>query len=313
MKKSKFFKYAVAALLTMSASVTSAATLKVGTGSESGNYFAMGQDIQDYCQPELSQDSIEPMSSTGSVDNLAGMQTKKFAMGMVQEDVLRYYAKRTPGKVNENRVKVITALHVEAMHLLIPKGYEPKGSKGNFFTSFFSDDKPQKLDINLLKGQVISAWGGSIVSAEALSSFFGLNAKVTEIKEGAMSKNPIIIVSGYPSAVVESYLETGKYNLVSMDFDVVRQRAPFYTEEFLNYSINGKMKSIPTIGVRALLIGKSFRREDRNITASELSTCIEEYLADLADDPSTNPNWASVYDYVENGGQVAWKYFPLLK
>ena len=311
MKKSK---YLLATALMMATSFTSAATLKAGTGGPNGSYFGMGQDVVSYCADELSQDSIEILPSSGSVENLVGLGTKQFALGIVQEDVLQFFAKRTPKKVNKNSIKVITPMHVEAMHLLIPKGYSPKGQDSGFFSKFWSgDDKPQAIDINLLKNQQISAWGGSAVSAKALSYFFDLNAQLVEINSGDMPNTPIIIVAGYPSKVVEKYLDSGNYNIVAIDYNKVNQRADFYTDEILNYSINGTMQSVPTVGVRALFVGKSFRKASRNTTSSELSTCIYEYLGDLADDPSTSPNWGSVYDFVDDEQQVDWDYFPLLE
>lgn len=313
MKFTKFIASSIASIALLAGSAN-AAVLKMGTGGPDGSYFSMGNDIVSYCQDELSQDTIEVGTSTGSVENLVGLRSKKFALSIVQEDVLQFHAKRTPNKVNKNSLKIITPMHVESMHLLIPKGYKPEGKKSGWFGNLFSDDKPVSVDINLLKGQTIAAWGGSSVSAKALSYFFGLNANVVDIEPGSLVNKPIIVVAGYPSATVEKYLATKKYNLVSIDYNTVNQnpRAEFYTNEVLNYTINGKMQSVPTIGVRALLIGKSFRKASRNITASELSTCIDAYLADLADDPSTNPNWLSVYDFVDTGDQVSWDYFPLL-
>jgi hypothetical protein len=306
-------KLLITLLATLSFTVNSA-TMKIGTGGETGSYFGMANDIANYCAEELTEDNLEILPSGGSVDNLLGMGNKKYSMGIVQEDVLNFHAKRSPRKVNEKRIKVVTPMHVEAMHLLIPKGYEPKGKKKSWFSKFSGgDDTPVKVDINMLKNQDVAAWGGSIVSAQALSFFFDLNANVVEVDSGKNVNMPIIIVAGYPSTTVENYLASGKYLLVSMDYNAVQQRAEFYTSESLNYSVNGKVQSVPTIGVQALLVGKSFRKASRNLGSSELATCITESLPDLADDVETSPNWASVYEYVEDEGQVDWEYFPLVE
>lgn len=288
--------------------------IRVGTGSETGNYFAIANDIANYCNEDLGEDQLLILPSGGSVANLLGMQNKEFSMGIVQEDVLNFQARRSPKKVNRNNVKIVTPLHTESVHLLIPKGYKPKGTEKKGWLSVFSSKSgaPVKLELNLLRNQTIGAWGGSITSAQALSSFFNLNLNVVETKQGQMNgKLPILYVSGYPSKVVEGYLASGKYTLVSLDYDAVRQSAPFYTKESLNYSINGKVQSVPTIGVQALLVGKSFRKASRNKSASALANCILESLPDLADDPDTNPLWGGVYEYVEAGMQTQWSYFKL--
>jgi hypothetical protein len=309
---------AIAAGLSISVFGTQASEIKVGTGSEMGSYFGMTKDIERYCSSELTKDTLTVMTSGGAVDNLLGLGKKKYSMGDVQEDVLNFHAKRSPRKINQKRIKVITPMHVEAMHLLIPKGYKPAGKNLSFFESLSEKisgggDQPVKIDIGLLKDQKVGAWGGSIVSGQALSFFFDLNVDVVEINQGDTGNMPIIIVAGYPSKVVEAYLATGKYILVSIDHAKVAQRADFYTNETVNYSVNGRMVNVPTIGVRALLVGKSFRKKSRNLGASELATCITNNLADMADDPDTSPNWSSVFEYVDDEGQVGWDYFPLIE
>lgn len=105
-------------------------TIKVGTGSKSGNYYAMAEDIRNYCEEDLTQGSVFlPQTSDGSVDNILGMGNKQFSAAVVQEDVLQYFSKTQPRKVNTNRMKIISGLHMESVHLLVPKGY--KGDQGN--------------------------------------------------------------------------------------------------------------------------------------------------------------------------------------
>jgi len=292
--------------------------IKVGSGGPKGNYFSMAKDIASYCNEELSNSDISVHNTGGSVDNLLGMQNKRFNIGIVQEDVLQYHAKRSPSKVNKNRVKVISGLHSEAVHLLIPKGYQPKsGDKKGYFDKFFSkkSSSTPKIELNMLKGQTIGSWGGSIVSAEALGYFFNLNLNVVQVPKDkqvpASNKVPLLLVGGHPYKVVEEYLASGQWLLVSLDYDKISQTASFYSRETVNYKINGKVVGTPTIGVRALLLGKSLRKKSRNLAMTEIATCINMNAADLADDPETNPLWNSVFDYIEDEEQVDWSYFPL--
>ena len=304
---------AIATLSMMAVIPASAKTLSMGTGGVTGNYYGMGTDIQSYCADDLSVE-LEVLESGGSVENLLGMQNKKYALGVVQEDVLNFNAKRSPKKVNKNRIKVLTGLHEEAIHLLIPKGYKPestekKGLWGKYFGKDNNQSKP--FELSMLEGQKVGSWGGSIVSAEALSYFFKLNLKVTETKFNLDAKMPIVLVGGAPYKLVSDYLASGKWTLAALNYDAISQTAGFYSRQTVNYQIGGKVKAIPTVGVRALLVGKSFRKQARNVPMTELATCIYANVADLADDPDTNPNWASVYDYIDDEGQSDWSYFPL--
>lgn len=289
--------------------------IKLGTGGPTGNYFGMTNDINEYCAGELDR-PLEILNTGGSIENLLGMGNKKFSGGWVQEDVLQYYARQDPTKVNQNRIKIVTGGHQETVHLLIPKGYEPKssGSAWSKLSGLFKSDSEQTLDINLLKNQTIDSWGGSIISAKALSYFMDLGLNVVEVPEdrrGAKGDNPILLVGGQPYAPVVEYLETGGYNLAPINAALILQRAPFYQANVINYEVGGEIISIPSVGVRALFMAKSFRKESKNANMTALATCIENNLEDLADDSDTNPNWTSVLELEESAGQTNWNYFEV--
>ena len=313
---------AIASLALIFANPSVAGKIKTGSGSETGNYYSMVSDVQSLCLTDeildevtITDHTMEVFVSGGSVANLDGMNTKQFNSGIVQEDVLRLYSKfLMPKKVNEKRYKVVSPLHIEPFNLLIPKGYKPKGKKKGFFDKIFGDDdKPVRLDINLLKGQVVSAWGGSMVSAQALSRYLQLDFAVKEISKGDQGNVPILVVEGFPSTVVQSYLDSGKYNLVSIDYNSVRDRAEFYVPHKLSYTVSGKVVNVETIGTRALLIGKASRKAKRNLPMQELATCIEENLIDLEDGDDTNSNWSEVAEFIADENVVDWDYFELIE
>ncbi len=228
--------------------------------------------------------------------------------------------RKDPRKINVNRMKIISELHIETIHLLIPNGYQPKkqnmeGLFSKFKTMFLTNNnKPIKISLQMLKDQEIASWGGSSVSAKALSYFFGLNWKIKEIpeqKRDSINNMPILLVGGQPYEPVKKYLATGKYKLVGLNYSEISAKAPFYISTEASYHIDGKSISAPSIGIQALIIGKAFRKESRNKAMTNLAQCINDNLPDLADDPDTNPNWNSVYDLNEEGQQINWSYFPI--
>lgn len=314
--------------IALSAGTAMARDINVGTGGPTGNYYSMGNDIKYYCEGELSPDArsggpvgLNIMNSGGSVDNLVGMGNKEYSVGIVQQDVLQYMAKRDGNRVNQNRIKVITGMHAETIHLLIPKGYEPKSDDGllggllSKFDDILGSGGDKGIDVNLLKDQRVGSWGGSMVSAKALSLFLNLNLDVVEVPEEqrATVRMPLVLVGGQPYQPVQDYLSTGDWHLVGLDYQLIQNKAPFYLEATANYQVDGRLQDIPTVGVRALMVGKSFRNPNLNQHMSELATCITQNLADLADDPQTNPNWGSVYEFENSGQQVNWQYFPMLQ
>lgn len=296
----------------MLSAIASAKEIKIGSGSEKGNYFSMTQDVVSYCGDELGEgNQITNLESNGSISNLVGMNAKKYTAGIVQEDVLQYYSKRDPGKYNQNRFKVIAGMHSETAHLLIPKDYSA-GSWSSKFSSMLGG-KGNKISIEMLKGQKLGAWGGSLVSAEALSYFFNLKVKIVAVEPSKAEKAtiPLLLMAGQPDTKVQQLLNTGRFILVPIDYEKLSQSAPFYLKMDANYEIDGKVVSVNTFGIRALMVGKAFRKESRNAPLKSLAKCIEDSLLDLADDDETNPNWLSVYEFSEDDMMTDWKYFEI--
>ena len=302
------------------------ATLKMGTGGPNGNYYAMGQDIYSYCKDVIDENTeFQALESEASVANILGMNNKVYSAGIVQEDVLQYFAKQDPRKININRMKIISGLHVETVYLLIPKNFKPKSTTsdkknrwGSLLTKIGFGKKdasqgPLQISLELLEGQDLAAWGGSVISAKALKYFTGINFNIIDVPKERRDNiiMPMLLVGGQPYKPVEDYLATGNYILVGIDYEIIRNQAPFYINVAANYNIGGKATSVSTIGVRALLLGKSFRKEARNKNMIALAQCINDNLVDLADDPDTNPNWNSVYELEADGGQTNWSYFPV--
>lgn len=286
------------------------ADIKLGTGSTTGNYYRMGKDIKAYCQSSIPE-NMQVISSEGSLDNLNGLGNKKFSMGIVQSDALMMLAKTNPTVVNLNLIKIVQGLHTETVHLLVPINYQPESSGGSLWDKYVVGQKPKPIKLSTLKNQVVSAWGGSLVSAKALSYFFGLNWKLQTITE-AQAQNvttPLIVVGGQPFAAVEKLLATGKFRMVPIDYNSIAQVAPMYQKVSASYKVGNKQQSVPTIGVQALLVGKSFKNSERNQPAIALGECITTNIADLADDSETSPAWQSAYDNNRKNQLLNWSYF----
>jgi len=145
----------------------------------------------------------------------------------------------------------------------------------------------------------------------AISSFLDLNLTIKEVTaEQAKTANvPMIIVGGQPYKPVQDLLDTGNYVMVGLNQAVIAQRAPFYMPDGASYSVGGSISTVNTVAVRAVLFGKAFRSKARNQKMSDLSNCIHESVADMADDPETNPNWSTVYEFMNSNQMPAWVMF----
>lgn len=303
----KIFTWLLAVSIT---SVSAFADIKLGTGSQTGNYYKMAKDINTYCGSAIDE-RIQILPSEGSLDNLNGMSNKKFSMSIVQADALMSQAKTAPSSVNLNLIKIVAPLHVETVHLLVPVDYQPKTAGGSLWDKYVANAKPKPVKLSSLKGETVSSWGGSVVSAKALSYFFGLkwNIKTITEQQAVSEHTPILLVGGQPYAPVEKLLATGKWRLLPIDYNAIASVAPFYKKVSASYKVQGKIQSIPTVGVQALLVGKAFRNTEKNSNSIKLAECINKNLADLADDSDTNPNWGSAYEESRKNQLMQWSYF----
>ena len=212
-------------------------------------------------------------------------------------------------------MKVVFAAHQEVVHVMIPKGYKPETESGGWLssvTSIFSAEQPVTLDINLLANQKVAAWGGSVVSAKAISAFMDLNFDVISMNnatEAANSSLPIVSVGGIPYKPVQDILDKGNYLLVGLNAAAFTRNAPFYSQVSASYVVNGSLTDVETIGVRALVMGKSSRRPGGNEGMTNLSHCIEESVLDLADDPESSPVWQSIATLSASGVLPHWAMF----
>lgn len=314
-----FFSVAVLSL-TLAVTAFADEPLRMGTGGERGNYYGMGQDVAKYCAPKTAPLVVK--TTGGSIANLDGMFKKDLEIGMVQEDVLTYRQQSNPTRYNPNTIKTIAGMHMEAVHVFIPKGYKPKAKGGSLWgnlSNMFDDvlakagmGEAVTLDMNLLKGQEVASWGGSVVSAKALGHFLKLDlvVKAYDKDEQAFASGlPIIAVGGLPYKPAEAILGSGKYILVGLNASAIQGQAGFYQPIGASYVVNGGSYSVQTVAVRALLVGKVFRSEATNSLMKEIQTCIADKLADLADARDTNPAWASVYELKAAGREPIWAKF----
>lgn len=171
---------------------------------------------------------------------------------------------------------------------------------------------PVKVDLETLRGAKIASYGGSLVSATALRYFFNLDWDIINMPLDQMLQQnqlPILLVGGTPYKPVEELLKTGKYRLINLDADMIKSKQPFYTTSNVSYTINGEVQNVKTVGVQAVLVGKNYRSVTRNETNRKLLECIDKNLGEFADDSSTNPNWASVYENSKKGLLLNWPVF----
>jgi hypothetical protein len=290
------------AILSGMISLTSAKSIKIGSGGEGGNYYQVAQDIVEFCGEEIKKQdgySVENIQTKGSVENLNGLgiQSKRFSIGFVQEDVYEYFKAKDNMHIMDIKIKKWLKMYPEYIHILIPVNWKPKqetsfwNKLGGVFNFNNKDNKP--VTIMSLKNQTVFAKGGAIVSSQALSYFMGLNLNVINVDKVKNVNGPLIIVTGSGDKRVQKLLSSGKWILLSFDGNELNRRARFYSPATLTYTINGQSITVNTVSIMSLAFQRNYRSQKKKKALKDLKMCIKNNIDDLIDDGTSN-KWSII-------------------
>jgi len=292
----KYLKIVLIAMLSFTFAFAQKGVLKIGSGGKSGNYFQVANDIINYCGNEIKNKygySLANISTSGSVDNIERIKNKKLSLAFVQSDVLEYFNKRDTLQTLENSTFKLINLYPEYLHILIPKGWQPKKTNSGWFSNLknlFSDNSNKTISIYSLKNQVVYAKGGAIVSAQALSYFLNLNLHIVNADNGKVN-GPFIFVTGSGDKRIQKMLASGKWWLLSFNPVDLTNRVSFYKPAKLTYIINGKSTSVNTVSIMSVVIARKYNSKKRIAAINEIKQCIHNNIDDLLDDDDTSPKW----------------------
>jgi len=268
----------------------------IGSGGKNGNYYAVAQDIVNFCAEEVKSKTgydVLNQSTKGSVDNLNGLLKKKYSIGFVQSDVYEYFKKRDQLGLIEVNTKPFMNLYPEYLHILIPRGWEPQSNGGFFskFSSLFSSKKP--ISINSLRNQTVYAKGGAIVSAQALSYFMGLNLNVVNADSVKTIRGPFIFVTGSGDSRIQKMLNSGKWFLLNFNGNELANRTSIYKPATLTYLVRGKTVTVNTVSILSKAYERKYRGKSKRMALKTLKECIKSNIDDLIDDGNSD-KWSII-------------------
>jgi len=287
----------IMAAVALSVSTVSAKKdIVIDSGGKGGNYFAVAQDIVDYCGQDIQSKygyALINQSTDGSVTNLNALLNKKASIGFIQEDVYAYFKKKDQlGTIDINTRKLFK-LYPEYLTILIPTGWHPQAT-GGFFSKLmakFSKDN-QPVSIQSLKNQTVYAKGGALVSAQALSYFLGLNLNIVDASNHKIN-GPLIVVTGSGDSRVQKMLASGKWWLLSFNSMELANRASFYKPAKLTYIVKGKSVSANTVTITSIAFMRNYRSKKRKEALKAVKQCIINNIDDLIDDGNSN-KWSLI-------------------
>lgn len=106
-----------AAMLPLYANAQSSNTLRICTGSETGNYYWSAEQIRSRLSNDLFQ-QISLLSTSGSLMNLRKLSQNECDMGFSQSDVVGQYIVENPA--SRDNLAVFKVVYEEYVHILCP-------------------------------------------------------------------------------------------------------------------------------------------------------------------------------------------------
>jgi TRAP transporter TAXI family solute receptor len=255
------------AVITSFSTLLSGASIQIATGSKSGNYYKMGEDIKRVCDSL----SIKVKDTKGSVQNISLLlkDDSDIDFAIVQTDAL--LSKELSLDIDnsiKDKISTLLPLNREVLYLLTREGSN---------ISRFSDLSGKRVLVGI-------EGSGSKLSARFLMSYF--DAGYWELIEGDTSDitrlsneevDAIFFVGSYPYP----NLKRVPNGVVITNFDQSLGK-PF--KEFLIE--DGKVR---VFSQNSLLVGKS-----ESPLFQKLKTCVLNNLQRLQSDNRFSPQWKDV-------------------
>lgn len=279
-------------------STSHANDLNIVTGSKSGTYIQIGNDIAKLA----SQDGITigVMESTGSLTNAYAVRyTPDVQLGIVQSDVLGYLKIRadnvTPGAVAKEDIpklknlieslKLVMPLYTEEVHILARKEIK---------------------NLTDLAGKIVSFGrhgSGTSITAEQVFRSIGVQVKpeygfapddaLNYLKDGHISA--MVYVVGQPAKLFTQTINAGDgLHFLNTDEAGISERllVQYDTATLERTHYPWMERDVATVGVRSLLIAYNYRGEENCANIGRVAKSIQDNLSALRS--SGHEKWNNV-------------------
>ena len=249
--------------------VEHSAVLNMGTGDTTGSYYAFGNLLAAH-MGDAAGVTVDVVSTDGSAENIKGIESGLYQLGMAQADVMSYawdgilsFAK--DGEMRNFRA--IGGLYEEALQIVtLDENIKSVGDLRGKTVSIGAESSGVAFNaMNVL--DVYDLRTGEDIQTVYLS----FADSVAAMKEGKV--DAVFIVSGAPTNVVEDLIATENVHLVNIDAEKVarlQQQYPYYNEYvILSGTYTGLDQDVTTVSIQATMIVSADMSEEDvyNLTA----------------------------------------------
>ena len=281
-----------------------AQSLIIATGSSSGTYHKMFQELNKRCGLDISE-----QASLGSNDNIDKMVANQVNGAMVQTDVLILRSKTE----DLSKVATLFSLHSEQVHLIARS--EGVTSGGVSIGSFNVGGKTIHFNtITDLNGRNVGAAGGSVLTAKVIKMQSGINYNVVEFPTNKAALDAlqtgqvdsVVIVGGEPMSEVAALPAT--YRLLPIPAQIQDKVKGVYQPARLSYR-NLNAAGVPTVSIKSLLVTREYKSPKFVSLLKQYRACFMSNIDELQETTGTSPAWQSV----DKADQGKWKWEELGK
>lgn len=297
----KLFAAILAMFVSVSVFAQEAFAVATGDVKAGSTYSKVFNEYAKACSPTLPS-PLSEISTTGSLQNLQLLVDNKANAIVVQSDLLFFTRATDPAKVAN--IKTLVAMYPEELHFIARGDVKKEGGILGFGGTNVTFNT-----LNDVRGRVVGAVGGSVLSGRVVSSQSGLNFTVQEYPNNDSLKaallegkvDTILVVGGAPHALVSS-LDT-RYKLLSIPADLQKKLSGVYSATKLSYS-NMNQAGIDSVTTQSLIVTRTYRSPAMQKQLAAMRSCFKTAALDLADKNGTHPKW-QVID-VEDKGKWDW-------
>ncbi len=267
------------------------------TGSETGTYYRIGQDIAEIVSPKGLE--IDVKTSSGSIDNIGRIGSREnAAIGIVQSDVLGFLKRSNAAesrRMAEN-LRMVFPLYKEEVHLVANKDIKT---------------------FQQLNGKTVSVGrtgSGSWLTAMNLFALAGITPeKILRVspEEGLVAvlrgrADAMLFVSGKPVKLFENLTKLqdhNEYDALLKNVHFVPLENPAFLNEYDEAQITPRdyrfvEETVPTLAVTALLVSYNFAEQENEYAEArcndmqQLASAMHEKIDVLKQ--TAHPKWQEV-------------------
>ena len=236
--------------------------LTMGTGGESGTYFAVGgvlANVLNEKNPDIM--NVNVVSTGGSADNLQNMAFGIYQLATVQSDVMTYAYNGTRSFAQIGavpNVRILAGLYAETVQIVTtdPNIKTVADLKGK---NVSVGDSGSGVYFNAL--DVLGAYDLTLDDIKPTYQSFGDSTEA--LQDGKI--DAAFIVSGAPTTAITSLAATNDVYLVELDDEHIEKlvaASPYYSKNVIAADAYGLEKDATTVAIAAVIIARDDCSED---------------------------------------------------